>query len=38
MFGAWTVPCAGWPTVAAGIVTALLVWVVLLVRENPRLT
>jgi hypothetical protein len=38
MFGAWTVPCGGWPTVAAGIVTALLVWVVLLVRENPRLT
>jgi hypothetical protein len=38
MFGAWTVPCGGWPTVAAGIVTALLVWVVLLVRVNPRLT
>lgn len=38
MFGAWTVPCGGWPTVAAGVVAALLVWVVLLVRENPRLT
>jgi hypothetical protein len=38
MFGAWTVPCGGWPTVAGGIVTALIVWVVLLVRENPRLT
>jgi hypothetical protein len=38
MFNAWTVPCGGWPTVAAGAVTALLVWVVLLVKENPRLT
>jgi hypothetical protein len=37
MFGAWTVPCGGWPTVAAAVVTALLVWVVLLVRENPKL-
>ena len=38
MFGWWTVPCGGWPTLVAGIVTALLVWVVLLVKENPRLT
>jgi hypothetical protein len=38
MFGAWTVPCGGWPTVAAGAVAALLVWLVLLVKENPRLT
>jgi hypothetical protein len=37
MFVAWTVPCGGWPTVAAGVVTALLVWVVLLVKENPKL-
>ncbi len=38
MFGLWTVPCGGWPTVAAGAVTALLVWLVLLVKENPKLT
>jgi hypothetical protein len=38
MFGAWTVPCGGWPTVAASVVTSLLVWVVLLVKENPKLT
>jgi len=38
MFGAWTVPCGGWPTVVASVVTALLVWVVLLVKENPKLT
>ncbi|HSM38463.1 MAG TPA: hypothetical protein VK838_03955 [Candidatus Limnocylindrales bacterium] len=38
MFGAWTVPCGGWPTLAAGVGTALLVWLVLLVKENPRLT
>jgi hypothetical protein len=38
MFHAWTVPCGGWPTVAAGAMTALLVWLVLLVKENPRLT
>ena len=37
MFAAWTVPCGGWPTVAAGAITALLVWLVLLVKENPRL-
>lgn len=38
MFHAWTVPCGGWPTLLAGAVTALLVWAVLLVKENPRLT
>ena len=38
MFYWWTVPCGGWPTVAAGAVTALLVWLVLLVKENPKLT
>jgi len=38
MFHLWTVPCGGWPTVAAGAVTALLVWLVLLVKENPKLT
>lgn len=37
MFQAWTVPCGGWPTLVGGAVTALLVWVVLLVRENPML-
>jgi hypothetical protein len=37
MFGAWTVPCGGWPTLLAGVVTALLVWLVLVVKENPRL-
>jgi hypothetical protein len=38
MFAWWTVPCGVGPTVAAGAVTALLVWVVLLMKENPRLT
>lgn len=38
MFYAWTVPCGGWPTLLAGAVTAVLVWVVLLAKENPRLT
>ena len=38
MFYLWTVPCGGWPTVVAGAVTAALVWVVLLMKENPRLT
>lgn len=37
MFAAWTVPCGGWPTLAAGAVTSLLVWLVLLVNLNPRL-
>ena len=37
MFGLWTVPCGSWPTLAAGAVTALLVWVVLLVKLDPRL-
>ena len=36
MFVAWTVPCGGWPTVIAGLVTALLVWTVLLVKLNPK--
>ena len=38
MFGMWTVPCGGWPTLLAGAITAVVVWVVLLVKENPRLT
>jgi hypothetical protein len=38
LFAAWTVPCGGWPTVAAGVVARPLVWIVLLVKENPRLT
>jgi hypothetical protein len=38
MFSAWTVPCGGWPTLIAGLVTALLVWLVLLVKENPKLS
>lgn len=37
MFLAWTVPCGGWPTVIAGLVTAVLVWTVLLVKLNPKL-
>jgi len=38
MFGLWTVPCGGWPTVAAGAMTALLVWLVLVVKEVPKLS
>ena len=38
MFWAWTVPCGLWPTVVAGLIAALLVWIVLLVRLNPKLT
>ena len=38
MFGLWTVPCGGWPTLVAGAVTTLLVWLVLLVKENPKLS
>ena len=37
MFAAWTVPCGGWPTLAAAAITACLVWIVLLVRLNPKL-
>lgn len=37
MFGAWTVPCGGWPALIGAVVTALLAWVVLVVRENPKL-
>jgi hypothetical protein len=29
MFGWWTVPCGGWPAVAAGALTAAVVWLVL---------
>jgi hypothetical protein len=29
MFGWWTVPCGGWPAVAAGALTAGIVWLVL---------
>jgi hypothetical protein len=35
MFGLWTVPCGGWPTVAGGALTALLVWFVLVVDLRP---
>lgn len=38
MFGWWTVPCGGWPTLVAAAGTALLVWLVMLVKENPKLT
>lgn len=38
MFALWTVPCGGWPPLVAGAVTALLVSLVLLVKENPHLT
>jgi len=38
MFGLWTVPCGGWPTVAAGALTTLLVWLVLLGEGKPKLT
>jgi hypothetical protein len=38
MFNLWTVPCGGWPTVAAGALTALLVRLVLLVVLRPKLT
>ena len=37
MFSAWTVPCGWWPTLAAGAITAFLVWIVLMVRLNPKL-
>ncbi len=37
MFGAWTVPCGGWPTLIGALVTALLVWVVLVLKENRKL-
>jgi hypothetical protein len=38
MLGMWTVPCGGWPTVVAGAVTALIVWLVLVISEHPTLT
>ena len=38
MFRAWTVPCGGSPTVVAGAVTALVVWLVLELNEHPKLT
>ena len=37
MLALWTVPRGGWPTLVAGVVTALLVWMVLLAKENPKL-
>lgn len=30
MFGWWTVPCGGWPAIAAGALTAGVVWLALL--------
>ena len=36
MFGWWTVPCGGWPAVAAGVVTAVVVWLVLWWRDRRR--
>jgi hypothetical protein len=36
MFGLWTVPCGGWPTVLGGALTALLVWFVLVVDLRPN--
>lgn len=36
MFGWYTVPCGGWPAVAAGVVTGILVWLVLTWRERRR--
>ena len=38
MFWAWTVPCGGWPALIGGVIAAFLVWIVLLVRLNPKLT
>lgn len=29
MFGWWTVPCGGWPAVAAGAATGVVVWLAL---------
>jgi hypothetical protein len=37
MFGLWSVPCGGWPALIGGLVTALLVWVVLVLKESPKL-
>lgn len=36
MFGWWTVPCGGWPAVAAGALTAGAVWLVLSWWERRR--
>jgi hypothetical protein len=36
MFGLWTVPCGGWPTVAGGALAALLAWCVLVVDLRPN--
>jgi hypothetical protein len=38
MFWAWTVPCGGWPALVGGAIAAFLIWIVLLVRLNPKLT
>jgi hypothetical protein len=38
IFWAWTVPCGGWPALIGGAIAAFLVWLVLLVRLNPKLT
>ncbi len=38
MFAAWTVPCGGWPTLIGAGIAAFLVWIVLLVKLNPKLT
>ncbi len=37
MFAAWTVPCGGWPTLIGAVIAAVLVWITLLVRLNPKL-
>ena len=34
MFGLYTVPCGGWPAVAAGAVTVVVVWFALSWRER----
>ena len=36
MFGFYSVPCGGWPAVAAGIATAAVVYLVLSLRERRR--
>lgn len=36
MFGWWTVPCGGWPAVAAGTATGVVVWLALRWRDRRR--